>query len=80
MKHLITILVAVVLSVSAVLATSNAQSGVVKDDKTAECIADCRRSINPDRDQFARAAYEECVKQCERQQWKDIDDDASSSK
>lgn len=80
MKQLLAILVGVVLCVSAALLTSNAQPGVVKDDKTAECIAECRRSIDPNRDQFARAAYEECVKQCERQKWKDVEEDASSNK
>jgi hypothetical protein len=80
MKQLLAILLGVVLVVSVAIVTSSAQrSGVVRDDQ--DCYAQCRQRVNPDRDHYARAAYEECVKQCERQKWKDIEgDDPSSDK
>jgi hypothetical protein len=78
MKRLVAILAGVVLLLTATLLTSNAQRGrVVTGDTAEDCTAQCRQSINPNRDQYARAAYEECVKQCERQKTRDIEDDAS---
>jgi hypothetical protein len=50
---------------------------VVRDDQG--CSVQCRRSIDPNRDQYARAAYEECVRRCERQKSKDFEDDTGGN-